>query len=229
MNYKKNEVEARRLQFEIWSQRNVLFAMGEPSVRQMFEPAVAARICGLDYEYQIHIEAASGSPSGFEAAGLLDRANATITISTHFSYEMQRFTGGHEIGHLVLHPWIGDGTAHRDRSVIDGILNISRPLIEREADYFAACFLAPSKLVAQEFGLRFGRAPIFLSETLAFHLGGKQERLLMTSPPGSLNFAAALSGARSLDGRNFKSLSEHFGISVSAMAIRLHEVGLIAS
>ena len=45
---------------------------------------------------------------------------------------------------------------------------------------------------------------------------------------GSLDFAAAVAGARSFKGKRFNSLADHFGVSIGAMAIRLQELGLLA-
>lgn len=228
INHENIEKEARRLQVEIWSQRGVLFQTGEPPLVQQFTPEVAARVCGLDYEYRPFISAATGV-GDYQAAGVLDRTRGIISISTQFGYEAQRFTGAHEIGHFVLHEWVGERHVHRDRPIGRGPSGSSRPKIEQEADYFAACFLAPKKLVLAEFQRRFGPVPLFLDETLAFHLRGKESRLLMTAPPGSLDFAAAIAGAQSLDGRRFPSLAQNFGLSIAAMAIRIRELGLVAA
>lgn len=228
MNFKHIESEARRLQVEVWSQRKVLFELGDPPIQQVLSPDVAARVCGLEYEYRDRIGAATGGYH-YEAAGLFDRERGIISISTHFPFEVQRFTGGHELGHFVLHEWVGDRVAHRDRCVVDGLTNPNRPLEEREADYFAACYLAPKRLVETEFRSRFGRVPLKLSETLAFHLRGSQAQALLTAVPGSLDFAIAVAGCHSLDGQRFVALADHFGISVTAMAIRLRELDLVAS
>jgi len=185
INHAVIEREARRLQVEIWTQRGVLFQMGEPPLVQQFTPEVAARVCGLEYEYRPFISAETGV-GDLQAAGVLDRSRGVISISTQFGHEARRFTGAHEIGHFVLHDWIGERRAHRDRPIGRGFANSPRPKIEQEADYFAACFLAPRKLVAEEFQKRFGRVPLVLNETLAFHLCGKESRLLLTAPPGSL-------------------------------------------
>jgi hypothetical protein len=49
----------------------------------------------------------------------------------------------------------------------------------------------------------------------------------MRAGPDSMLFAATVASARRFNGRHFKSLGEEFNISVSAMAIRLRELGLI--
>lgn len=223
MNYARIEREARRLQHEVYSRRDLLFST-PPPVRLLFEPEVAARVLDLGYEYRGTI----GSPST-PVAGLLDRQEGVIAVSTSFPWEEQRFTGAHEVGHAVLHDWAGERYAHRDRPTFNGLANPARPLEEREADYFAACYLASRKLLEEEFGKRFGRPPLVLDETLAYHLrlGPVAERLLLTSGPDSLEFAIAVARCQRLDGRPFVSLADHFGMSATAMAIRLRELGLV--
>lgn len=226
LNYQHIEAQARLLQVEVWNSRDLLYTVAEPPPLQVLSPENAARICGLEYEYRPNLDA-EGDKSNFKAAGMLDRGRGIISISTEFSYETQRFTGGHEIGHFVLHTELGFRYAHRDRPLIDGLGGPVRSQIEREADYFSACFLAPRKLVLQEFQKRFGRIPLTLTEHLAFHLRGKHAHLLLTASPGSIDFAVAVAGAKSLDGRHFPSMAKHFGLSVPAMAVRLRELGLI--
>ncbi len=218
------EKEARRLQYEIWTHRDLLFEFGVPPLPQLFSPEIAARVCDISYEFMDGIPSRDGS-AGFDAAGTFDRGRNQILISHRFAPEVRRFTGAHEIGHYVLHPQLGFNVAHRDRPV-GHHGGQSRAPMEREADYFAACFLAPAKVVIQEFEKRFGKPPLVLDENLAFHLAHKQARLLLTAGPQSLEFATALAAAQSLDGRHFPSMAQTFGISVQAMAIRIYELGL---
>lgn len=227
MNYQRIEKDARRLQYEIWTHADILFPLGKPPLEQLFDPMVAARVCGLEYETRASLTPVVGRDGTHRAAGQFDGRRGVISVSSQFRAEERRFTGAHEIGHAILHPELGWSVPHRDRSLVHDGAPVRRPWFEREADYFAACFLAPAKLVRQQFELRFGVGPLKLTETLAFHLKGKQERLLLTAPPGSLDFAVAVAGARSLDGRRFRSLSDHFGLTVSAMAVRLRELGLL--
>ena len=226
MNRSRVENEARRLQFEIWHKRKLLWPIGEPSLSSMFSPRIAAHVLDLEYEMREKITPLSFG-NGFEAAGILNRARGIISISTRFKYAVQHFTGAHEIGHFVLHPDVGGQIEHRDRPIFD-LPPSGRSQIELEADYFAAFFLAPRKLVAQAFSRRFGSThPLRLDETVAFHLGGNLMHELFISPTGSLKFAAAVAGAQRFGGFPFPSLADHFGISVSAMAIRLQELGLV--
>lgn len=198
--------------------------MGVPqSPVALCRPDIAAHV--LDFEYEYCTSLGSGT-AGFEAAGILDRERGIISISTRFNERVQRFTGAHEIGHLMLHEKVAAMRLHRDRPIFDLIAK-GRPPLESEADYFAACFLAPEKQVIAEFEKRFGPAPLRLDEDLAWHLCGESYTDLFIAPSGSLLFPAAVAGAQKLDGRRFPSLANYFGLSVNAMAIRLLELQLV--
>ena len=224
MDYQRIEDETRRLQREILLRSPLLFST-PPPLHLMFRPDVAARVLGLEYEFRDFISAADGRPD-MQAAGMLDRQRGVIIVSTNFSHEEQRFTGGHECAHAQLHDWAGERFAHRDRPMSMRIDSAALPLPEREANYFSACLLAPRKLVVAAFKARFGEPPLTLDHTLAYHLGlsPMAERRLLTSAPGSLDFALALAGFAN---RHFSSLAQHFQMSVPAMALRLRELGLV--
>lgn len=217
------EKQARILQYEIWHHRQILFKLGVPPVHLMFQPNIAADVLQISLSEVPRIE--SGQ-NGVEAAGTLDVNRGIISVSTRFKPQVRRFTAAHEIGHYQLHKCLGNsGIVHRDRPVHD-VTAINRPIIELEADYFAACFLAPAKLVREEFARRFGAVPLRLDETIAWHLCGDSYSDLFVEPR-RLKFATALAGASKLDRHHFSSLSTHFDISPSAMAIRLHELELV--
>lgn len=224
MNRAQIELEARRLQYEIWHKRTMLFPMGEPPLSAMFEPRVAAKVLDLEYEFRPRI---SSGHEGTEAAGIFDRSRGIIAVSSRFKHTVQRFTGAHEIGHAMLHPSIGDGIAHRDKPIFS-VSTVGRPPAEQDADYFAACLLAPRKAVIEQFKARFWvEPPMRLDENVAFHLRGNLAHDLLAAPHGSLAFAAAVAGAHKFDRAHFSSLAEHFDVSVSAMAIRLQELELV--
>ena len=138
MDRKKIEKEARLVQYEIWQKRDLLFPVGVPSPLAMFQPDIAARVLGLEYEYREQLGGFGYGRDRFEIAGMIDRPRSIIAVSMRFSYPVSRFTGAHEIGHYMMHP---SEVMHRDRPVFD-IHDRARPPQEQEADYFAACFLA---------------------------------------------------------------------------------------
>lgn len=97
------------------------------------------------------------------------------------------------------------------------------------ADYFAACFLAPKKLVEEEFAARFIKnPPLPLTDAVAWNLIGESAHELFGPSAGSLDFAAAAAEVRAFNGRHFTSLANRFGLSISAMAIRLQDLRLLA-
>lgn len=224
MDCAKIEKQARLVQYEIWQTRHALFPLGVPPPLVMFQPDTAARALGLEYEQREQLGRFGQGSDRFEIAGMIDRQRGIIAVSARFPYPARRFTGAHEIGHYVMHP---HAVMHRDRPVFD-TGGAPRPPQEREADYFAACFLAPKKLVEEEFAARFvKKPPLPLTDAVAWNLLGESAHELFGPTCGSLDFAAAVAGARTFNGRHFPSMAEHFGLSVSAMAIRLQELGLV--
>jgi len=219
------EKEARRLQIEIWSRKEHRYQLGVPDVPTVFDPRNVAEYCGLYYEERDRLD--TNYLGGGEAAGIWQRDRSTILVSTRFPYETRRFTAGHEIGHYVLHPHIGDRTLHREMP-IRGARSL-RPPQEREADHFSACLQMPRFAVEKEFDARFGsKHPLALTETVAFHLK-VDAGVLFSQPQGSLMFAEAVARAQHFDRCHFKSLAQHFIVSPTTMAIRLEELKLVAA
>jgi Zn-dependent peptidase ImmA (M78 family) len=225
-NMDKNaiEAEARRLQYEIWTRRDVRYQFGVPGIPTLFDPRNVADHCGLYFDVRDKLD--TDYLGGGEAAGLWQRDRFTILVSRKYPFEVQRFTAGHEIGHFILHPQVGDRTLHRELPLIDS--RIIRPPLEQEADYFSACLLMPRKAVISEFDARFSsRHPLVLTETSAYHLK-IDLGTLFSQPRGSLLFAQAVARAEQYDRQRFVSLQQYFGVSVRAMAIRLNELDLVA-
>lgn len=217
------EREARRLQTEIYSRRERRYEFGVPGIPTLFDPRNVADHCGLSYDERPRLD--TDYAGGGEAAGLWQRDWNTILVSTRFSYEVQRFTAAHEIGHYVLHPAVGARTMHRERPIYGPQPN--RPPIEREADYFAACLLMPRNAVIREFDKRFGtKHPLALTETVAYHLK-LDLGAVFSAPRGSLLFAEGVARAQQFDRLRFPSLASFFCVSPTAMAIRLEELNLV--
>jgi len=227
MDQARVERDAHSVHREIWLRKENIWPMGLPPLEAMLSPHIAARVLDLEYDIRQELGGDGSRQWGAKAGGFFDRGRGIIAISASCSYEVQRYTGAHEIGHAVMHPWIGDKVVHRDLP-IGAASFATRTPHEREADYFAACFLMPRKLVEKEFALRFGtKKPLPRDETVAFHLRVADTRGFFSASADSLVFASLLAHAQSFDRRRFSSLACHFGVSVKAMAIRLRELGLI--
>ncbi len=224
MNKKNIELYARNLQIEIWKQKDQLWPEGRPSLTQMFDPAIAAKILGVQYE---HVEELGGfglKNDKFEVAGFINRSHKSILISKQFSKETMRFTGAHEIAHWLMHP---NENMHRDRP-INGLTSNSykKPPLEAEADYFAACFLMPRKLVINCLKETFKiPVPFEINDTTAFYLSPADPSAIINKD--TLNAAKAIASATSFGSMHFNSLAQQFGVSVSTMAIRLVELNLV--
>jgi uncharacterized protein DUF955 len=137
-----------------------------------------------------------------------------------------RFTGAHELGHWLLHP--GE-RMHRDRP-IQGIAEprARRPPFEVEADYFAACYLIPGKLLVTAIENTFRvRTPIVVDDTVAYHLRPNDHESLLYADRGSFAVEVAVASATTFNNRHFWSLAEQFQVSITSMAIRLRELHLI--
>lgn len=162
----------------------------------------------------------------FEVAGALNRAEKKVLISNAFPYEVQRFTAAHELGHLKLHP---DHIMHRDRPVNGWNKGLdTRPEKEKEADFFAACFLMPRDAVIAAFKWRFGaELPFTFDDDSSFWLARNDPHSLLYCDAASLDRALALATSESYKGRTFLSLKKLFNVSADSMAIRLTELKLI--
>ncbi len=164
---------------------------------------------------------------GYETAALLDPQAKKIAVAEKFGLEIARFTGAHELGHAVLHP---GNVMRRDRP-IEGLRwndRSPRPQIEREADFFAGCFLMPRKPVISVFEENFEiKTPLVIDETTAFWLCPDEPDFLLRTLPGSSARALAVASCESFEGRHFDSLAKRFRVSVTSMAITLYELDLI--
>jgi hypothetical protein len=226
---RRDEIEytVRKLQFEIWTGAKLKYAAGLPPLPQLFAPDAAIENTGFSFEIR------DSMPSAFrrqdnETAGMIDNVRQIVSIRSGLKYEVQRFTAAHELGHLVLHQAHLGTKLHRDRSLSGFQMGI-RPPLEQEADLFAALWLAPSKTVTTEFKARFGAIPIILNEDAAYWLVGQNgAHDLLASNADSLAFPMAVAQAEKFGRKRFTSLAKFFGMSPTAMAIRLQELNLVA-
>jgi Zn-dependent peptidase ImmA (M78 family) len=208
------ESAAYDLRNKVWKQRVALGIDAGPRIA-MLEPSLGASVLGFRFEVTEDL--------GPGVAGLIDRNARRIAIVRRYPALTKRFTGAHELAHLVMH----DGLVmHRDRPIEGLSGTMPREPREAEADYFAACYLMPRLLVEEAFAVRFGtRRPFVVNDDSA--------HLLSPSDPDAfyngslLECAAILAATRRYGRRMFPSLAEEFLVSVKTMAIRLTEIGLI--
>jgi Zn-dependent peptidase ImmA (M78 family) len=164
----------------------------------------------------------------FEIAGFIDRNNSRIVVAEKYPFESRRFTIAHEAGHWVLHPGL---VYHRDRPLTAGASTGGRSQIELEADLFAAELLMPAKAVRQWFEGTFGR-PIqgreMGADVAAWLSAGTGRNLNEIELIANLRSRSlAVAHSRSFYLKHFRPLCEVFGVSHTAMAIRLEQLELV--
>lgn len=225
MDELKIERAARGLHRAVWRWHEASEKAVDLDVTDYVDPRVACEALGIQYcEYPEFDN--RFAQAGEVVAGVLDRQRGVIAVATNASPASIRFTAAHEIGHWVLHP---NAVMHRDRPIKTNFRNpTGRPKIEREADYFAACFLMPWKSVVNEFQRRFGTSsPVLIDEEVAFWLDPVNGNRLLGMDSSSFDKALAFARAQQFYGRAFSSMADRFKVSQEAMAIRIHELGLI--
>jgi len=227
MNNKQIEEYARRLQVEVWKRRRVWFKRGEPHPLELLDPALFAEVLGVEYMELPDLGGQVFSFRGrnFQVAGLLDKQANRIAVSTAFSRDIIRFTAAHELGHWELHP--GE-VMHRDKALNGSDGNLVRPLIERQADYYAACLLIPEKLLRRAMKELFEVSDSLVFDgTTAFEINPQRADQLLAARPETLERELAIAKCTRFGGKAFTSLADTFGVSAMAMAIRLKELQLI--
>lgn len=217
------ENEAIRLRWDIWNQRARLWPGRHPHPLEVLNPQIAANVLGFDLHYLPSLSLPL-SDTGRETAGVLDRPKKTVLVAECFGREVRTFTSAHELGHIVLHD---EHVMHRDLP-ISGLEQESTDPHEREANYFAGCYLMPPDFLGRVFKDMYGAAPFNFDYAAATFLCPQNVGSLLHAPHGSLTRYRALASARSYAGRPFgRSLAEMFQVSIATMAIRLRELQLV--
>ena len=162
-------------------------------------------------------------------AGRLFAPDRLVELSTRYSPQSQRFTAAHELGHFLLHT---ESEQFCDREPTHG--DGERPYCEIEADMFAAEFLLPGHVVEQiflsNFGARIaGTAPNRLLSDAVAAIHTRDESWTpqtLASAPSRVR-ASQIAALPTYGGRFFTSLADMFGVSRTAMGIRLLNLGLV--
>lgn len=215
----------RDLQIDIYKNREILWDGNPPKDEvQLLEPGVGLELLGYAAESVDFLGTFSFEGRSVEVAGLIESAERHVLISRRFSKTSQLFTAAHELGHAVLHPEVA--TLHRDRSL--GGTDVQRDWREREADWYATCFLMPAKVVRERFIRAFGTNHFVLTDDSAFALSTTSMSNFLGMMRGQRDLAYRLATANRFCGREIPPLNVMFGVSPTAMAIRLEQLGLVA-
>jgi Zn-dependent peptidase ImmA (M78 family) len=225
---RKEDIEhlAKVLRHQVYDQRRSFWPDREPRGLEIADPEIAAQALGIHFQYlQAIAFDIPGTSERSEIAGLIDRRKGTIVVAQRFGLEVMRFTAAHELGHWQLHET--EVIQHRDLPII-GLERETRDPLEREADYFAACFLMPRGYVTQQFKLRFpSDGPFVCDDAAVHHLRVYSRDSLLYPQANSLVREKILARAKSYGGQPFEPLAALFKVSIETMAIRIKELGLV--
>lgn len=214
------EKAARQLTHSTYIERDSLWPEGVPEEPvQLLNPEKAFYLLGYAYH---EVDTLGEIEPGVDVAGIIDKHKKEVFISRRYPVAVRNFTAAHELGHAVMHQQSG---LHRDKP-IDGSAGGQRDPIEKEADYFAACFLMPEKLVRAIFAERFPDE-VLNHEGLRYLLNRNNDTKTEKRLKAKLGVAKALAGLNSINGHAVLSLAEYFKVSVEAMAIRLEQLELV--
>ena len=122
-----------------------------------------------------------------------------IFVNTNLRTSRKHFTIAHELGHHYLGHPLHNGAIICDS---DSVFGKNKPEQEKEADYFAACFLMPENMVKQK-------------RTEFFNYCPKQTTLFLEDQQ--------LEQQHQLQ----RYLSDYFQVSMEAMGYRLDELKLV--
>ena len=201
----------------------------EQNPRRFLHPKFAIERLGYRYEergdldLELRLVGTSKVGKRDVCAGLLDRDDKLVAVSERSSPQERRFSAGHELGHLVLHPDME--AAHRDRPISR---SGGRPPREKEADLFSALYTMPWNWVTEDVKRKFGQVPIVVTEDWVWLLDHNDyDRFYEERFAGEL--AMALATCTTCGGDHFPSLKDEYGVSAKAMANRLQELSLICN
>lgn len=225
LSFKSIERLARNLQRDIYLETQRQRDQEPINPILLLDPAAAATHLKIEFTISPGLGSMRLGQKDIEVAGLINRRANRISVSRRLKSSTHRFTGAHEIGHWLMHP--GE-VFHRDRPIDAPSSHLgSKDLIEVQANYFAAFFLMPRKLVTSHFISRFGTDSFRFTADQSFKLQASQQQKLMDRSLDTSSKAKILAAAEFYDGRRFLSMSEEFGVSIEAMAIQIRDLKLV--
>jgi len=214
----------RSTQVEIWKRRVELWNGNVPSNPiDILDPGVALAARGYKVEARCSLGEAWVEGVRSEVAGIIDHDRNVVSISQQFLPPVQRFTLAHELAHSVLHP--NGGSMHRDLPLEKS--GIVRSPQEIQANYFASVFLMTNRLVLQQFGVCFRILRFELTDEMAQALCRTSADCVRRRCRSLRQLSMLIAGADSFNGKHFLPLASQFRVSITAMAIRLEDLGLV--
>jgi len=214
---------AKNIQNEIWKGREEVWGSEDIGHIDAINTSIAFEIIGYRLLNKDFLGQSFSNGKNLEVAGYINRLQKFACVSDQFNKEVRKFTSAHELGHALLHDF---DEKHRDRPLDGSSTEGTRPRVEFEADKFAAFFLMPANTVRQKFFDIFGVEKFEIDEETAFALVGKSVRSLREECNDDRDLSRILAKTNQYKGQHIVSLSERFGVTVEAMAIRLEELNL---
>jgi formiminotetrahydrofolate cyclodeaminase len=217
----------KNLHSELWLNRDEIWTdTKQLQPVHIIDPATTFSLHGYSFEEKAGLGQYMIDGEIVEIAGFVDNQQKVAQVSRKFAPDIRRFTSAHELGHAVLHE---AKKLFRDRPLDGGIAGNQRSHIEREADAFAKYFLMPETQVREIFSQIFGPEQFYVNRNTAFALGFQSLEAMRTALPTMRQVSTYLATTRIYQGIAIRSLCEIFGVSQTAMAIRVEELSLIAS
>ncbi len=171
---------------------------------------------------------------GQRLRGHCDYERRCIRISFQDGSDGEKvFTIAHEIGHALLHahtPRVAP-VSERKRGtprIAKAMLTGKERKMEREANVFAIELLMPEKAVRDYFFSIFGRKDMWLGSTTAQQIMksiGRQSRKSILTPQTAQDMAPCFADYKK-NGTD-PSMREYFGVSRTAMSLRMLELNLL--
>lgn len=214
---------AVKLQRLMWLNRRLIWKRDVPkNPLDVLRPEMALELLKFEVKSVATLGEFELDGVRLEVAAEIDQIKRSVLVSERFPLT-RNFTVAHELGHALLHE---QPVLHRDRPLEGPRLAGVRDLVEFQADRFATFFLMPRKVVIRQFKEFFLSERFVINENTAFALGESTSDNLYGKCRNKRGLATLLASAGLFNQVHFRSLSEQFGVSVEAMAIRLEELDL---
>ncbi len=222
----KREIEnlANQVKLALWHNPAAIRGDKETTrIRHLLKPKPILRLLGFHLHRETNLGEIEIDGETYKVAAEIDQDNRVVQYSDQFRPETQNFTIAHELGHALMHD---HPILHRDRPVGASEYSGKRNETERQADYFASCFLMPRSQVRSVFERLFKTLQFRISDDTSFALTSGTVDELLESLAGPRDLGHVLAKATYYDGESFEPLATRFNVSVKAMAIRLEELEL---